>query len=94
MSGLTYQVREYPLEVECTTDGQYFSKGWQERELFVSDANYEAELDDCCGGYRPEDVRYEVWRCVPAGPDDPCYVWFFPAALGTPGAFPVTVVGG
>ena len=45
----TYQVREYPLEVEGTADGVYFSKGWHEQESFVSDANYEAFLEDESG---------------------------------------------
>lgn len=88
----TYCVKEYPLEIESTTEGRFYSKGWQPQGAFLEAVNYETSCDD--GGiYRAEDIRYEVWRCVPDS-EDPRFIYFWQARLGSPGAFPVTVAGG
>lgn len=88
-----YKVKEYPLQVEYTTSGGYFSKGWQPAKEFLEAVDYETLLQDEESKFTLEDVGYEVWRCVPDY-EESGMVYFWPAQLGSPGAFPVTVVGG
>lgn len=86
----TYTVREYPLDVEYTEDN-LFSKGWHAEEEFIREARYQYGLEDWEGEIDAGDVYYETWRCVPCHDEDYDY-WYIPAQLGTPGAFPVTMV--
>lgn len=89
-----YEPKAYPLEVERTTEGEtYYSKGWQDaREFAEAVITYAFEDTGAFIDFSPDDVRYEVWRCIPADPYDGCYVWFIPGQLGSPGAFPVTII--
>ncbi len=88
-----YKVKEYPLEVERTADGDCcFSKGWHDPEEFIEAAYIELALwDKEEETLEPEYVRYQVWRVVPAQYEE-FSSYFHEAQLGTPGAFPVTLV--
>lgn len=85
--------KTYPLEIKelCEFEGGHlgwWSKGHHDSIAFLY-AVVE-EMEDQRFGVTADQVRYEWWRCVPAG--EGMGTLLCQAKAGARGAFPVTVV--
>ncbi len=98
--------RAYPLEVQAlTADGEEPTGVWSKGHHAAGCELAGDPFLDAARAYLREQcwfdddeladlpaVAFETWRCVPARLDGEAWSRFCPAAPGTRGAFPVTVL--